>query len=519
MENTEYDAIIIGAGHNGLVTATYLAKEGLDVLVLERLDRVGGAVTTDEFSPGFMGPMCSYVSHVLQGKVVDDLELRKHGLDFAYSRKESDSSRKIHLFPDGTFIGGPGNTDKFSLAKQLSSFNEKDAQAYFRWDSFWDEAASILYPYFLTEPPTIADLMQTVKGTSRETVLEKLLTWSYIDLIEDHFQDDRIKAYVMDSNVECDPESPGSMLGAALFACSRFSRDSDRGIPKMSMGNISEAIEDSAKSSGVEIRTRALVEKVIVEGGSAKGVRLANGEEIRSFIVASNADPKRTFKTMFQAEELDEDTLKRMDSWKTTAGCVKFLAAMNELPDLTGYLGSSYDANSIINIKIMPSVEYHKQSWRDAANGKVSSCPVMNIQIPSTVEPNLVKGKGHVMSNWVLFEPPTLKDSTWEAERENVGEQIIDVISQYAPNFRTSLVDWTVQTPEDIESRVGMTDGNIRHLDMIPSQLLSQRQPYRTSIDNFYMCGAGTHPMGEVTGAPGHNAANAILKDLERKAI
>ena len=202
MENTEYDAIIIGAGHNGLVAATYLAKEGLDVLVLERLDRVGGAVTTDEFSPGFMGPMCSYVSHVLQGKVVDDLELRKHGLEFAYSRKESDSSRRIHLFPDGTFIGGPGNTDKFSLAKQLSSFNEKDAQAYFRWDSFWDEAASILYPYFLTEPPTIADLMQTVKGTSRENVLEKLLTWSYIDLIEDHFQDDRIKATYFAMRVE-----------------------------------------------------------------------------------------------------------------------------------------------------------------------------------------------------------------------------------------------------------------------------------------------------------------------------
>ena len=323
----------------------------------------------------------------------------------------------------------------------------------------------------------------------------------------------------MDSNVECDPGSPGSMLGAALFACTRFSRDADRGIPKMSMGNISDAIEDSAKANGVEIRTRALVDKVIVEGGSAKGVMLADGEEIRSFIVASSADPKRTFKTMFQTGELDEATLKRVDSWKTTAGCVKFLAAMNELPDLTRYLGSNYDANSIINIKIMPSVEYHIQSWRDAADGKVSSCPVMNIQIPSTVEPNLVKGKGHVMSNWVLFEPPTLKDSTWEAERSNVGEQIIDVISQYAPNFRNSLVDWTVQTPEDIESRVGMTDGNIRHLDMIPSQLLSQRQPYRPSIDNFYMCGAGTHPMGEVTGAPGHNAANAILKDLDRKAI
>ena len=518
-ENNSYDAIVIGAGHNGLVTAAYLAKEGLAVLVLERLDKIGGGVTTDEFSPGFQGPMCSYVSHVLQGKVVDDLRLRDHGLEFAYTRGKGDVSRSVHLFPDGRFLGGPEAGSDYSLAKQISTFNERDAEAFFEWSAFWDQASEILYPYFLTEPPTIAELMDGVRGTSRETVLEKLLTWSYIDLVEDFFDDEHVKAHFMNPNIEADPSSPGSMLGPALFACSRFSRDEDRGVPKMSMGNIAEAMATAAKANGAEIRTRAPVERVIVEGGVAKGVRLANGEEVRSFIVISNADPKRTFTTLFETKDLDKDTIKKTKTWKTTAGCVKFLAAMKELPDLSRFLGAGYDRSSILSIKIMPSVEYHQQSWNDAVSGKPTSCPIMSIQIPSTVEPNLVRGDGHVMSNWVLFEAPVLREGSWEDAREKVGEQIIDIINDYAPNFRSSLVDWSVQTPSDIETRVGMTDGNIRHLDMIPSQLLSQRQPYRTSIRNFYMCGAGTHPMGEVTGAPGHNAAQAILKDLERTAV
>ena len=346
-----------------------------------------------------------------------------------------------------------------------------------------------------------------MRGTNREEVLEKLLTWSYV------------RAFAMRSDIESDPRHPGSMLAVAMFACGRFTRDQDRGIPKMSMGTTTQAMADAARSFGAEIRTGASVREVIVEKGEAKGVRLETGEEIRSFIVASSADPKRTFTTLFDPADVDDDTVKRVKRWKTKSGCVKFLAALKELPDLSRYLGDGYDRGSILNIEIMPSVEYFQQSWDDAVQGRPTTCPIMSIQLPSTVEPGLVRGGGHVMSNWVLFETPDLKEGTWDDAKEEVGEQIIDVINEYAPNFRDSLVDWTVQTPKDIEIRVGMTDGNIRHLDLIPSQLLSQRQPYRTSIKSFYMCGSGTHPMGEFTGAPGHNAAHAILKDLQRVAI
>ena len=284
------------------------------------------------------------------------------------------------------------------------------------------------------------------------------------------------------------------------------------------MGTITQAMASSATSLGVEIRTRAPVAEVIVENGAARGVRLASGEEIEARTVLCNADPKRTFTTLFRREDLDAETIKQVGMWKTQAGCAKFLAGLKELPDLSRWLGTGYDPKSILHMRIMPSLDYHQRSWDDSVDGRPTTCPIMGIQFPSVVEPGLVPRGGHVISIWVLYENPTLKDQTWDDAREEVGEQLIDAMTEYAPNFRESIVDWTLQTPIDIETRVGMTGGNIRHLDMIPSQMLSQRQPYRTGIKNFYMCGAGTHPSGEVTGAPGHNAAQAVLKDLAATA-
>ena len=285
------------------------------------------------------------------------------------------------------------------------------------------------------------------------------------------------------------------------------------------MGTVTQSMASAAKGFGVEIRTGALVQDVIVEDGEAKGVRLANGEEIRSFMVVSNADPKRTFSTLVRPEDAGEATMSKVKRWKTRAGCVKFLAAMKEPPDLSRYLGDGYDRGSIASISIGPSVDYYQQSWDDCWSGKPSNCPIMDIQMPSIVDPALAPRGGVVMSNWVLYYPSELKEGNWDSVGREVGENIIDTINEYAPNFRSSLIDWTVQTPKDIETRVGITDGNIRHGDMIPQQILSQRFPYRTQIKNFYMCGSGTHPGGEVTGAPGHNAAHAILKDLERVAV
>ena len=285
------------------------------------------------------------------------------------------------------------------------------------------------------------------------------------------------------------------------------------------MGAIVDAMERSAKSLGVEVRTEVPVSEVIVEDGGARGVRLADGEEIRSSIVVSNADPKRTFTTLFRAGDIDDETLKRVKRWKTRASSLKVQAGISELPDLSRYLGNGYDRDSVWGFRIIPSTAYCQQSWDDAAAGRPTRYPMIGANVPTLYDRSLIRDEGHVFSAWVPYAAPHLKEGTWANAKEEVGQRIIDVITEYVPNFRDSLLHWWLDTPEDREARVGMTDGNIRHLDMIPSQLLSQRQPYRTSVKNFYMCGSGTHPMGEVTGAPGHNAAHAILKDLQRVVV
>ncbi|MDP6714794.1 MAG: NAD(P)/FAD-dependent oxidoreductase [SAR202 cluster bacterium] len=519
MNQNQYDAIIIGAGHNGLVTAGYLAKDGLSVLVLERLEKVGGACSTDEIFPGFNGPWCAYICYMLQGKVIDDLRLRDFGFEIMPLGGADQSSRGLHPFPDGTFLHGPGISSPFDAAQQIKEFSEHDARRYFDWLSFWEEAAGILLPYFLTEPPTLAQVMDDVRGTRREEVLEKMITSSMMDMVEEYFDDDRVRAAFL-GIPESNPSATGSVMSNAYFKTTLLVRDQDRGIPKGSMGAVTQAMADSARSLGAEIRVGTAVEDVIVENGEAKGVRLVNGEEIRSYMVVSNADPKRTYTTLVKPEDVGESLVRKVENWKNQAGCVKFLAALKEAPDFSSYLGSDYDRDSIVTVNIAPSTEYFQQAWDDCKAGKITDSPLMHIQMPSIVDPSLTPRGGVMLSNWVLYYPPELADGTsWEDARNSVGERIIDVMTEYAPNFRESLIDWTVQTPVDIEERVGITDGNIRHGDVIPQQMLTNRFSYRTPIRNFYLCGAGTHPGGEVTGAPGHNAAHAILKDLARTAV
>ena len=352
---------------------------------------------------------------------------------------------------------------------------------------------------------------------NKEDVLEKMLTWSMIDLVRHYFDDDRVRAHYL-GIPESNPNAPGSVMSHAYFDTSPLVRPQDRGIPRGSMGAISTALESSAKSLGVEIRTGATVREVIVENGQAMGVRLTSGEEVAGYMVVSNADPIRTFTTLVDPVDVGEELVRKTKDWKTVAGCVKFLAALKEPPDFSRYLGAGYDQNSIVNVNICPSVEYFQKSWDDAEAGRLTDSPLMHIQMPSIVDPALTPRGGVILSNWALYFPPKLKNRSWADAGPEIGERIIDLMTEYAPNFRDSLIDWTVQTPDDIEARTWITAGNIRHGDIIPQQMLSNRFPYRTPIRNFYLCGGGTHPGGEVTGAPGHNAANAILKDLQRVA-
>jgi phytoene dehydrogenase-like protein len=358
-----------------------------------------------------------------------------------------------------------------------------------------------------------------VRGTKDEDVFERMLTASMKDLVEDFFEDEAVQGAFIHAHDIGDPAAPGGVFCYAHIKCNLFSRPEDSGIPKGGMGNITQAMARSAQAAGAEIHTGVEVQRVLVESGQAVGVRLADGTEMRSRLVVSNADPKRTFLRLVGAEHWPADFVRQVERLKTSAAYFKFHAALRDLPDFSRSLGDGFDPHCLAEIKICPSIEYFEKCWDDAKRGIPARELMMEVQIPTVYDATMAPDGHHVMSVWALYAPVRLREGTWDERREEVGECIIDVLSQYAPNLRDIIADWTLFTPLDIERRVAMTDGNIRHLDIVPSQFLASRPlpgwaHYRTPIAGLYLCGAGTHPGGEVTGAPGHNAAQVILNDM-----
>jgi len=509
MADSDYDVVMVGAGHNGLVAASYLAAEGLKVLVLERLRRVGGAIATEEVFPGFHVPYCAYVCHMLHGKIIDDLELRAHGFDVHQL-----DVWNFHPFPDGTYLLGWHTTQK--LHRELRKLSERDADAYLEWSSFWDRACGIVYRYMLTDPPTFAQVTQEVRGTADEAVWETMLTVSVRDLVERYFEDPRVRAYFINAQDAGDPSAPGSVLSVAYIRSGALGKPENRGIPKGGMGKVSEAMARVARARGAEIRTGVSVRKVLVEGGRATGVILEDGQEIRAAVVVSNADPKRTYLSLVDGKDLDETFVQRVKNLTTRANCVKALVALREFPDFSRYLGPGFAPRLAAYVKICPTVDYFQGSWDAAKNGLLSRMPIMHVQFPSVYDRGLAPAGQHAMSSWSLYYPAHPKEGSWDAaKKQEIIDVHLDILSQYAPNFRSLVLDFTLETPMDIERRIGMTDGNIRHIDVTSQQFFSRRMPYRSPIEGLYLCGAGTHPGGELTGAPGHNCARAILRDLE----
>jgi phytoene dehydrogenase-like protein len=508
-----FDAVIVGGGHNGLVAATYLARGGLKVLVLERRLIVGGVCVTEELFPGYRLSSCSYICHLLQEPVIRDLDLPRHG--FKVFPLEP---ARFHPFPDGRHLVIWDDVTR--TAAEIERYSKRDAAAYPRWIELWERAAALLHPYFLAPAPTYAELAARVQGTPDEEVLETLLTRPMWDLLHEHFESDLMRAHTLNAQDLGDPRAPGSALVHAYIRVNLRSAPDTVGIVQGGMGAITQAMARAA-TDGVTIRTDAEVARIDVRQGRAVGVVLGDGSHIAADTVVSNADPKRTFLSLMPPDALPAEFRDRIAGLSTRAAYFKFHAALRELPDFSAYLGAGFDPRYLAQVKICPSAEAFLAAWQDAQAGRLPRSPLMEVQIPTVYDTTMAPPGHHVVSIWALWAPVQPAEGSWESRRQEMGERMIDIVTAYAPNFRRALVDWMLLTPPDLEARVGLTDGNIRHLDLVPAQLLGRRPlpgwaHYRTPIASLYLCGAGTHPGGEVTGAPGHNAARAILGDLLR---
>ena len=518
------DILIIGTGHNGLVAAFYLARAGLSVEMIEARTLIGGACVTEELIPGFKFSTCANAACWLRPKVVEDMQFLERGLKFSETGEEVSHCGKIvtRVLPGNRpFVWWP---DLPRMQEEISRFSKADAEAWPKWNEFWDQAANLLGPYLLTPPPTLADLMKRAHETGREELLATVLTTSLAQIADRFFESEVMRSHISAPHDMGSVYDTGTGLAMALEAAmghySETGRPAPSGYVRGGMGNITQVMAQAAQEQGVTIRTNSPVRRILVEQGCAVGVELETGEEIEAKIVVSNADPKRTFLKLMDASDLPESFIRKVRQLRTDIAPLKFHCALSELPEYYAFEGS--DLPGSYELIICPDRAYHERAWDDARHGRLPRAPYMTLRTPSAWDDTLAPPGKHTVSFWILFAPVHLKKGSWPERREEMAERLLRLVDQYSPNFRRATLDYVLFTPYDLEQRVLLTDGNIHHVDISPSQMLWQRPMpelahYRTPVDKLYLWGAGMHPYGEVSGAPGHNAAHAILSDWAKK--
>jgi phytoene dehydrogenase-like protein len=505
----DFDAIVVGAGHNGLVASFYLAQAGLRVMALERRHLVGGACVTEELIPGYRFSTCSFVAWLLQPRVIADMDLARHGFNHVLL-----DPWRTSIYADGACMRYWD--DPASTQREMARLSPKDASAYPAYQNLWRRATEIIYPFFLTDPPDEAALRRRAREIGEEATLDRLSDSSIADISCGFFEDPRIQAAVVKVGEVGDPWLPGSALTESYF---HFTTPLRQAIPVGGMGAITQAMARAAQAAGVTIQTDAAVERILVDDKMrARGVRLASGQEIRAGLVVSNADPKRTYLRLLEPGVLTAGFEERVRGLSTATSYLKMHCVLSRLPDLSAHVGPAARPRDAGYLHIAPSLEYFRDAHRAACRGDVAERPVVHIQVPTVYDRTMSPTGDHVASVWAMYAPPVLRKGTWEDARQPAGEALLAYIDGFLPGFSASVRDWMLLTPHDMEARVGLTGGNIRHLDMLPTQFLGKRPlegaGYRTPVEGLYLCGAGTHPGGEVTGAPGHNAAHAILRKL-----
>ncbi|MGH2659950.1 MAG: phytoene desaturase family protein [Actinomycetota bacterium] len=527
MRSLERDVVVIGGGHNGLACAAYLAQAGLDVLVLERRDVLGGAAVTEEPWPGYRVSSASYVVSLMPPRIVDELRLKRHG--YAVSIITPDY---FVPFPDGTSLTLWGDVGRD--AESIARFSKKDADAYVEFDRYFERVARLLKDLLFVVPPNLRmrDLPRWVRTAGRvrrwtgrdvhEAV--RLFTMSAADFLDEWFDDERVKGALATQAIIggwCGPMSPGSAYVLMHHWIGEVDGHAGAwGWVMGGMGGVSGAIGRAAEAAGTEIRTNAEVHRVAIDaGGRAVGVELADGSLVKAKLVVSGAHPVTTYLDMVGEDRLPDDVVRDVGRYRSRSGSVKVNVALSELPRFPSW---DQDGNVHLGLAaVSPSIEYLERAWDDAKYGRASEHPYVEVVFPTAHEAGLAPEGKHVMLAFCQYGPYELREGSWDTERERFGKRVIDALGEFAPNLPDAVEHMEVLAPKDIEERFGLVGGNIMHGELTPDQMFSFRPipfygDYRSPVPGLYLCGAGTHPGGGVMGVPGRNAATVVLRDHRR---
>jgi len=526
-----YDAIVIGAGHNGLTAAAYLARAGLTTLVLERRDIVGGCCVTEEIAPGCRASTTSYIASMLRPEVISELRLADHGLRMI----PCDPAIQVP-FPDAHVVSWWVDRDK--ARQEFAKISARDAARFVQVDDQLKKLARYLQPFFLEPPPEIgtssvrgwADLFRTgarFRGISNREIAQLIsfLTGSLGEFLDQNYGSEKIKSMFLANNVygkHGGPYQPGTAIGLLFHLLSGGEHELQGfyGHVMGGMGSITEALAAAGKKLGVEIRTGTSVRHIDVKNGRARTVVLEDGTEIRSRVVLSNADPKRTFLGFLDPKQLPEDFLFAVRGIKMDGPCAKVNMVLAEEPHFTGTRPSATPLERTF-YTLVPSLEFAERCYDIAKFGDIPEELWVDCVVSSNADASLAPPDRHILTCFVQYVPYRLRHGSWDDKRELLGDRVVKKIAEYAPNVPGSIVARQVLTPLDLERVYGLTEGNIFHGDLRLEQLFFMRpvpgwSQYRTPIEGLYLCGAGAHPGGGVTGAPGRNAAHQVLRDWKK---
>ncbi|MEM8815923.1 MAG: NAD(P)/FAD-dependent oxidoreductase [Pseudomonadota bacterium] len=523
-----YDAIVVGGGHNGLTSAAYLARAGKRVLVLEKRYTVGGASATEEFAPGYRNSSCSFVVGYLRPKIIEELELAKHGLTIKQVENEF-----FALDDDGyMLLTGNAEHDK----QEIGKFSARDHAGLESLRAMLTPLSGFFAKRMLRPPPTskngLRDWLEWARmgidlfrlGRRDRYRLAQAMTQSAGSLLDRYLESDEAKlpyAFGAISGNMNDLDTPTTafrLLHGQL--CEVNGVAGAWGLPMGGMGAISDAICSAAVSHGAEVHTDAPVQRILIENGVAKGVELGDGERIHASAVLSNADPKRTFLGLIDAEHLRAEFRDDIDAYRMESGTFRMNFAIDELPNFRCKPGLEAGPQHEGMIYVLPSIDYIREAFNDTRSGNWSRSPIIEAVIPSVHDDSLAPAGKHVISLSARYFPRHLSGGrSWDDCRDEAADCIIDTFTRHAPNFRDSIIAQTALSPLDLEREYGLTGGDIAHGQYELNQLFTMR-PHpdaagcTTPIKGLYICGAGTHPGGGVSGMPGYHAAKLALRSL-----